>query len=112
MTDFENFDGGGVVRSLSSEMRCFILSDPKGTIVIVHDKDIRSELQWVEYDAQDHSLSLIHEEGQVQDLGIKLNETMRANILHGMDIKLVKLENKVLYPEQSTILIIKDYDQY
>ncbi|MBK9585729.1 MAG: hypothetical protein KA099_07395 [Alphaproteobacteria bacterium] len=95
---------------LSAETRCCILSDPHGTIIIVHDKDIQSELQWVEYDRQDQTLSLIHDEGQIQDLGIRLNDAMRQNISQGCEITLVKLENGKLQDEQRVVLVIKNYE--
>lgn len=95
---------------LNTETRCCILSDPHGKIIIVHDKEIRSELQWVEYDRQEHTLNLIHEEGQIQDLGIRLNEAMRKNISHGSEITLVKLESGKLHEERKLVLVIKDYE--
>jgi len=111
MNQAEGYESS-ILEELNSEMRCCILSDANGTIIIVHDKDIKPELQWAEYDAHENTLGLVNEEGQVQDLGIKPDKIMRNNILHGMEIKLVKLENKKLNAEQTVVLIVKDYDKY
>lgn len=98
-----------VFTPMNTDMRCCIVADPAGNIVIVHDKDIKSALQWIEYDPKDNKLFLIHEEGQIQDLGIYPNDAMKKNIAHGSEIKLVKFSNNLFESEQSVVLLIKDY---
>lgn len=98
-----------VFSPLYAEMRCCIISDPSGQIAIIHDKDIKSELQWVEYDPKDNKLFLIHSEGQVQDLGIYPEEAMKRNLAHGTEVRLLKFEDKQFRSEQTVVLLIKDY---
>lgn len=70
---------------LSRLMRCGILTNAQGQIVIVHDKEIISSVQWVEYDAANDTIMIIYADGSAQDLGVKIDDKTRANLVKAKD---------------------------
>lgn len=95
--------------ALSKEMRCGMFTNSKGQILIGHDQDIQSDIQWIEYDQSDNSFVLIHEDGTVQDLGLNIDKKMQSNIVHGIDVTLVKVVDNKMLSSQNVTLVVKDY---
>lgn len=94
---------------LKDEMRCSILSNDDGDILILHDKPLKSDIQWVEFNAHDLTLSLVYEDGTNQNLGVSLPQDMVSDIKKGTIVKLSYLENKAIHSSQETTIIIQDY---
>lgn len=95
--------------ALQDEMSCGILTNVHGDILILHDKDLKSELQWVEFDKETKKLSLVHEDGTPQDLGIALDDKTASNLSHGQAISLACVQNKKLTGVQNLTLVVQDY---
>ncbi len=94
---------------LNSQMRCGIVTNLKGDILIVHDLEIKSEIQWVEFDEVEQKLFLIHEDGMPQDLGIQLDSKMRCNIAQGTSVMITQVVDSQIIAFQETTIIIKNY---
>ncbi|NCO03052.1 MAG: hypothetical protein GW903_02535 [Alphaproteobacteria bacterium] len=94
---------------LYEEMRCSILSNPKGDILILHDKLIRSDIQWVEFNTHDLKLSLIHKDGMPQDLGIDIDPVMAMNIKQGNKVQFALLQDKKIVDVKNSTIVIQDY---
>jgi len=97
------------LKNLSTEMRCGILSNAKGEIVIIHDKEISSEIQWVEYNPQQQIFSLIHSDGTVQNLGLKFDAKMESNLKHGMDVIFAHIVDGTTQSTYKATLVLQEY---
>ncbi len=92
---------------LSDEMRCFTLTNSIGDVFIVHEKEL--EVDWVEFDTMNNSFSLIHPCGEIQELGIKIDKKMIANILSAQEVVLSCAKNGRLTNIKKCPLILRDY---
>lgn len=108
MTD-SNISENSILQSLNDEMRCGIFTNGKGQILIIHEQNLRSDIQWVEYDPSIGTFALIHEDGSPQDLGIDVHEKMRANLNLAKEVTLAKMVNKNVESVQTITFLIKDY---
>jgi hypothetical protein len=98
-----------IINSLNEEMRCGMFTNKEGQLLIVHDKEIISPVQWAEFDTADNKLSLIHEDGSVQELGLEIDKKMQGNLLKGKELTLAKIENKKICSSMKAPIVIKDY---
>ena len=96
-------------KDLSQEMRCGIFTNPQGEILIIHDKELQSEIQWVEYDPNEQSFSIIHEDGGIQELGIPFNQKIKDNLAHGQEVTLALMVDKKIQSSQKTVFVIRDH---
>ena len=94
---------------LNQEMRCSIISNANGDIVILHEQPLTSEIQWVQFDVKNLCLSLIHEDGSQQKLGIEIKEKMAKNLENGTEVQLVLLQDKEFKNVYKTTIVIQDY---
>lgn len=94
---------------LNTEMRCGILTNAKGEILILHDQDISAAVQWVEFDSENDKVYLVLENGRLQSLGFHIDAKMKSNLMQGLEVTLVKLADKKIQSSQNATIIIKDY---
>lgn len=92
---------------LSENMRCFALTNSTGDVFIVHEKEV--EVDWVEFDTINNSFSLIHPCGEIQNLGVKIDKKMIANILAAKEVVLSLAKNGRLTKVNKCPLILRDY---
>lgn len=97
------------INDLKTEMRCGILSNRKGEIVIIHDQPIVSKIQWIEYDPNESDFLLVHEDGTVQNLGLPFEDKMKNNLQHGTEVILAYVVNGEFKTTYKTKLVIQDY---
>ena len=90
-------------------MRCSIVSNPSGEIVIFHDQDIRSDIQWIEFNPSEDQLYLIHEDGLSQNLGVELTAQMKKNLSHGIEVNLVRMVDDKPGSATKVTIVIQDY---
>jgi hypothetical protein len=98
-----------VLETLNSEMRCGLFTNKEGSLLIVHDKKIRSPVEWVEYDHCDESLSLIHNDGSIQELGLKIDKKTHGNLLHGKEVTIARIEKKEIKSSIKVPIVNKEY---
>ena len=106
MTD-QDIPQSPVLQDLNAEMRCGIFSNAKGQIMIIHDQELVSPIQWIEYYEAEDSFSLIHEDGHIQPLGLQLDQKMKANLKHGTEVTLACLFDKKIRSSQTVVFLIK-----
>lgn len=95
--------------SLEQEMRCSILSNANGDIVILHDQPLTSEIQWIEFNTKSLQLNLVHEDGTNQNLGITIEPKMAQNLKNGTEVQLALLQEDGFQSVYKTTIIIQDY---
>lgn len=97
-----------ILDKLNSTMRCAILTNSKGEILIIHDKNLDGVVDYIEYDPTEQSFSLIFDDGRMQDLGLEFDEKIKKNLLHGAEVNLVYMESKVIQSSQKTVFLIRE----
>lgn len=105
----EESPGNFIVKNLNQEMRCGIFTNPQGEILIIHDLALQSEIQWVEYDPNEQTFSIIHEDGRVQELGIPFNQKIKDNLSHGQEVTLAHMIDKKIQSSQKVIFVIREH---
>ena len=108
MADQDNIDSF-ILESLNTQMRCGILSNAHGDVVILYDKEIKSDVQWIEYNTSEFSFSLVYEDGSLQDLGLKFDNKMQNNIQQAKEVTLIHIIDGKKHKEQKINLIIQTY---
>lgn len=98
-----------VLKSFSEEMRCGIFTNAAGDVMIVHDKETKAPVDWLEYNAIDNKISLIYENGTMQDLGIEISSQMQANLSNGIEVTLTHLADEQVQSVQTVSLVIQEY---
>ena len=76
--------------------------------MIVHREPLASDIQWVEFNKATRALSLVHEDGVTQDLGIDVSEKAANNISQGQEVTLVHFTNKIVSSHQTIVMIIHE----
>jgi len=98
-----------VLKPLNEEMRCSLLSNTEGKVMIAHDKEIASEIQWIEYDPESDHFHLIHEDGLLQELGLHFDKKTKDNVLNSREVVLVLVKDKTLISQRTAMIVIKEY---
>lgn len=96
-------------QSLNDQMRCGLLASPNGDIMIVHDQRLPSDLEWIEYNQKDNRLFLINDEGHPMDLGLNIDEAMKKNLCHGVEVILAQISDTKIVAKQKVSIVIQDY---
>lgn len=75
-------------------MRCGILSNAAGQMMLMHEGDIPDGLDYLEYNETDNTLSLIYKGGASQNTGLSITEDMAFNLFEGKEVLLAKMTDK------------------
>ncbi len=97
-----------VMCGLHQSMRCCLLTNPQGQVLIAHDQPIGA-VEWIEFNPNDNSFTLVFDGGSMQPLGLDLNLQMKQNLSHGQEVALVYMVEQDIRSTQKTMFIIQDY---
>lgn len=95
--------------NLSDKMRCGIFTNASGDVMIVHDRPLISDVNWVEFDDGDNSVSIIYEHGEIQPLGISFDKKMVENLKKAGCIELMYFSAGQVIGKISVSFIVKNY---
>ena len=70
---------------------------------------LRTDIQWIEFDTKSLKLSLVHDDGIPQDLGIVIEPRMAANIKKGIKVQLALIQDEKITEIKDTTIVIQDY---
>jgi len=87
-------------------MRCGIFTSKSGKVLIIHDQNLDTELQWAEFDCHSKQFSLVHEDGKIQHLGLNVCAEAEKNLLSSKEISLAVIKNQKVQSLQNVILIL------
>ena len=104
MNDSEN----PILEPLNQKMSCGVFSNAKGNILIIHNQDLHSPVEWIEFHVHENTFSLILENGRIQDLGLRIDDKMRNNILRSQEVALAKIENNEIHDTQKVTFIVQN----
>lgn len=105
----ESLEGYNALQPLSAQMKCGLLATPKGDILILHEKRLPYDLEWVECSVDNKMVYLIDELGNMHDLGVEINDSMIKNLSSGIEITLMQLNEDEIVKVQKVSLIIQNY---
>lgn len=98
-----------VLKSVADQMRCAVFLNKVGQVFVVHDQEVPTPVQWVEYDDMDQSFNIIHRHGRLQGVGLDVKKDLRHALLHSREILLVYMKDKQVHSGQKALLIVRDY---
>lgn len=96
-----------VLSNLNDTMRCGILTNSRGDILILHDMPLSDPVDYIEYDPQDEKFTLIFEDGKTQDIGIDIDEKMAIDLSHGLQVTLGYFSEKKIQSAQTVTFLIR-----
>ncbi len=94
---------------LNQEMRCTLLTNVHGDIIVAHDTPLRENVEWVEFNENDLTFTIIYEDGLSQALGIKIRPKIVQNIAKGKKVQFAMIVDKKITKVQKANIIIQDY---
>jgi hypothetical protein len=77
--------------SLAKMMTVDLMVNERGNLWVLHDKPLPMILNWAEYDADLASLTLVAQDGEVLDLGMKIHKPLQKPMLEAREIYVVLL---------------------
>lgn len=86
-----------VFSDLASQMNVDLVVNDDGSVWLLHDKPFSDFLRWVEYDAADNKVTIVTQQGRVQDLGMVIPAPMIPAFLKARDICIAQLRNKKIH---------------
>jgi hypothetical protein len=96
-------------KKLSTRMKCAILTNDHGEIVILHSDKITDDIEWVEFHSFENDLTIVYDTGHTQHLGIDINSAIKDNLLKAKEITLAHIDEKTIKTRISVNLIISDH---
>tara|TARA_R110002072_G_scaffold242475_4_gene401227 strand:- start:68 stop:340 length:273 start_codon:yes stop_codon:yes gene_type:complete len=90
-------------------MKCGLFTNNSGQVLLVHRSPFELPVIWIEYDESLGTLTLIHRGGKVQDIGLKIDKTMKKNLSHGTQVTIALMPEQQIESTEKTVLIVKNY---
>lgn len=91
---------------MNTTMRCGIFTNAKGEVLIVHDREMKQSIQWIEYHVDNNRIFLIHENGASQDLGFQIDKKAKSHILKSTQVVLAYLKHKKVVSSVTVSLVV------
>ncbi|MEM8834019.1 MAG: hypothetical protein AAGB32_05715, partial [Pseudomonadota bacterium] len=77
-----------------SKMDCGVFTSKEGNILIVHDKPLQSDVEWVQYDPEHQKIYIVCDDGELLDTGIDLNQDTLSHLSNGQKVFLSLVQDK------------------
>jgi hypothetical protein len=89
-----------VLKSMRSGREVDLAVDKKGHVWVVYDKPFEDRVNWLEYDHDDYTLTLILQNGKQQDLGKKVPKEMRKRMKKARIAMFARMDMENKKPEE------------
>ena len=97
-----------VLSSLASTMSVDLIVNERGNLWVLHDKQLPAIINWVEFDAEMDSLTLVSQTGQLIDLGMKIPKMFQRIILQTKYIYIVYMADKAVKDIYILPVLVRD----
>ncbi len=87
-------------------MRCGLLCNKEGKILLLHDAELPQEIDYLNYDEVNNTLSIIYIDGQMQESGLNITELVSKNIRSGIEIQTALVKNQSILELGKVIFIV------
>ena len=74
---------------------------------MVYYDDLYDTVDYMQYDPASQKFSIIYENGQIQVLGLTMQDRINANLINGTEVTLAQIKNKKLISAQKIIFLIE-----
>lgn len=88
-------------------MDCGLFTNAKGEILLVHYNNLPDEIDYMQYDPAYLTFSLIYENGQMQKLGLTMEDRINSNLVNGTEVTLARMKDKKFVSAQKVIFLIE-----
>lgn len=99
--------GQTVLAPLRRRMEVDLVISDDERVWLLHDKPLDGPLRWVEYDADDHTLSLVYRNGSVAPLGTRIAKNVRRKMNKGTKIYVVCLMDETIVDFYDLSLVVR-----
>ncbi|MEM8833846.1 MAG: hypothetical protein AAGB32_04820 [Pseudomonadota bacterium] len=96
-----------VLNSLGDTMRCGLFTNDKADILLVHYEELAGDVDYIQYDPAVQKFSLIFENGQMQELGLTMQDRIDANLRNGADVTIARMKDKKFVSTQKVVFLIQ-----
>jgi len=96
-----------VIQSLGDTMRCGLFTNEQGDILLVHYEELAGVVDYIQYDPSKLKFSLIFENGQMQELGLTMQDRIDANLRNGADVTIARMKDKKIIATQKVVFLIE-----
>lgn len=96
-----------VLESLGSTMDCGLFTNEKNDILLVHYEELPDVVDYMQYDPSILKFSLIYENGQIQELGLTMQDRIDANLRNGAEVTLARMKDKKIASTQKVVFLIE-----
>lgn len=94
---------------LMEQMRCTLLTNDHGDVIVLHDQPLKSEVQWVEFNEEELSFTIVYEDGNIQPLGIQIALKFGKHISKSTKVQFALVKDKKTVAVQKVSIVIQDY---
>lgn len=94
---------------LLQQMKCRIYATPKGEIILTHEEKLPFIPQWVECDLNTAEITIIHDNGDIKNLGINLTPEILKNIKIAEEITFAHITENEIKSFQTVKIVIQNY---
>lgn len=96
-----------ILESLGESMRCGLFTNEKSDILLVHYDALPATVEYMQYDPAIQKFTLVYETGQIQELGLTMQDRIDANLRNGAEVILARMKDKKLTATQKVTFLIQ-----
>jgi len=96
-----------VLENLASTMRCGLFTNAKNEILLIYYGDLLETVDYIQYNPASQTFSIIYENGQIQILGLTMQDRINANLINGTEVTMARMQNEKLVSSQRVIFLIE-----
>ena len=99
----------GSAQTLKDMMRCGVLANENGEVMILHEQDLPAPIQWVEFDPDINSFVFIFENAEILEFGHVIHPQSEQHILNSGEITFCHVKKGEILKTWKTPFIAKHY---
>lgn len=95
-------------QSLADKMKVDLIVKPDGELWLFHDEPFSENIEWVEYDINEKTMTFINDKGELQSLGMVITKLMEPCLLNSKVFHLALVENEQIRRKKNVPVILRD----
>lgn len=95
-----------ILPPLNKAMRCGLLCNSDGKILLIHDGILSQEIDYLNYDEASNTLSIVYIDGQMQESGLNISADISRNLRSGTEIQTALLKNQSIMELGKVIFVV------
>lgn len=95
-------------RPMASTMKVDLFINRNAQVLVAHDRPFPGILQWAEYDVDIGNIIFVTNEGRIQDMGMKIQPTMRKYLRMAQKIDTVLVQDGQIRDVWNVPLVVRE----